>query len=373
MAAQALFCGYYGVFVVLVVGYMVLTKAALGEWRRRAYWYAVAVAAAVAIALAIPLFLPYLRLQREVGFTRTVDEARLWAADWRTYLASSATAHAWMLGLIGRWVDVLFPGFVATLGGAVGAIAGWRQGGRPREVAVEYSGLALLAVWASLGPDAGLYRFLHATVPAFSLLRTPARFGVIVSLALSVLAGVAMAAYLRGREGASESAGVAAPPSRRRAEGRLAAALVVAVVLAESRVPLSFAPTPPVEPAYRMLATLPAGPLLDIPIYSYEFAHERTRYMLGSTTHWMPLVVGYSSHTPPDFYPRVEVLAGFPTREAFALMEREGIRYVAIHMHLFSDDTRRELADRLQAFGTSLARRFADDRVWLYEVVSFPR
>ncbi|MGE3706680.1 MAG: hypothetical protein AB7I13_15530 [Vicinamibacterales bacterium] len=372
MAAQSLFCGYYGVFGVLIVGYMVLAMAALGWWRRRDYWQAVAVAAAVAIALAVPLFLPYLRLQRGAGFARSVDEARLWAADWRSYLASSATAHAWMLGLIGRWVDILFPGFVATLAGVAGAFAGWRRGGRLREVAVLYSGLVTLAAWASLGPDAGLYEVLHATVPAFSFLRTPSRFGVLVSLGLSVLAGAAIAAYLRGRDNGLQPTG---PRSRSGLmTGRnLAAAVLVLAVLAESRVPLGFAPAPPVEPAYRMLATLPPGPVLDIPVYSYPFAHERTRYMLGSTTHWMPLVVGYSSYTPPDFYPRVEVLAGFPTREALALMEREGIRYVAIHMHLFSDDMRRGVAERLQAFRTSLARRYADDRVWLYEVVSFPR
>lgn len=359
MALQALFCGYYGVFVMLIVGYGVLALAVLtGRWRDPRYMRAVGLAATIAVVLAVPLFLPYLRLQRDEGFTRTLDEARLWAAGWRSYVASSATAHAWMLGLIGRWTDVLFPGFVALFAGLAGVPLGWRACRRLRVATVFYVGLGLLAVWASLGPDGGLYALFRATVPAFDLLRAPVRFGVIVSLVLSVLTGVTVAAALR-RVGPGHA-------------GRILAAGLVALVLAESRVPLAFAPVPPVEPAYRMLATLPPAPLLDIPIYSDQFAHERTWYMLGSTTHWMPLVVGYSSHTPPGFGDTVEALAGFPSPDAFRLMKRDGIRYVAMHLHLFDDRTRRDLTARLGTYSPHLVRRFADDRIWLYEVVSFP-
>src|SRR5215475_1277753 len=48
MAAQAICCGYYGVFVMLMVGFAVLTSAAVRRrWTDRAYWSAVAIAAVV--------------------------------------------------------------------------------------------------------------------------------------------------------------------------------------------------------------------------------------------------------------------------------------------------------------------------------------
>src|SRR6185295_8512365 len=46
MAAQAICCGYYGVFVMLMVGFAVLTSAVMRRrWTDRAYWSAVAMAA----------------------------------------------------------------------------------------------------------------------------------------------------------------------------------------------------------------------------------------------------------------------------------------------------------------------------------------
>jgi hypothetical protein len=376
MAAQALFCGYYAVFVALVIGYAVLALALLRRrWADARYWMAIAAAAAVALALAVPLFLPYMRLQRTTGFGRTLDEARQWSADWRTYLASSATAHTWMLPLIERWNEVLFPGFVASIAGIAGAGLGWFSGGRRREVAILYGGLGALAFWASLGPDAGLYGLLYSAVPVFSLLRAPSRLGVIVALALSVLAGLSIAALLAKLERPALACGPDAGPPRGRGQSAVPTIVTVtllAIVLAELRVALSFSPVPPVEMAYRILATLPRGPLLEIPIYSTRFASERTRYLLGSTAHWMPLVSGYSSHTPQDFIDKTDVLSDFPSLQAFQMLERDRVKYAIFHVHLLEEGVRNDLAERLSMFDRYLIRRYADGRVWLYEIVAFP-
>lgn len=368
LAAQALFCGYYAVFLGLAIGYAVLALAAIRrEWTNVHYWVAVAVAAVVSVALAGTLFLPYRALQSSTGFTRTLEEARMWSADWRTYLASSASAHAWMLPLIRHWNEVLFPGFVATVAGLVGLRIGISARGRRepdqrrREVALLYGGLGALAVWASLGPDAGLYAVLHAAIPPFSLLRAPSRFGVVVAFALCVLAGMAIARLF-------------AHLDRRLTPTAVWAATVglLAVTLTELRVPLSFSPVPPVEPAYRELATLPPGPVLDIPVYSTRFSSERTRYMLGSTTHWMPLVLGYSSYTPPDFLEKTDVIGEFPSIEAFDVLARDRVRYAVFHMHLLAPEQRAGVSAKVEQFRARLVRRYADDRVWLYEILSLP-
>ena len=53
--------------------------------------------------------------------------------------------------------------------------------------------IAVLALWASFGPSLGLYTLLSKLVPGMSLLRAPARFGVVVIFALAVLAGFGFA------------------------------------------------------------------------------------------------------------------------------------------------------------------------------------
>jgi hypothetical protein len=403
MAAQAIFCGYYGVFVTLTVGFAVIVVAATRRlWRDLRYWTAIGVAAVVAVVIALPLFLPYMRLQRETGFARAHD-ARQFSADWRTYFASSAYAHAWMLRIIGRWNEVLFPGFVALVGGVAGFLAGWRGRStdavvasaqwrassgqrsdrrapipaapqRLREVSILYGGLAVLAYWASLGPDAGLYRVLNLTLPAFSFMRAPSRFGLIVSFALSVLAGVAISALL---------ARLARPaPNEPAADARtfwhlsrpaFVSLLIALVAVLELKAPLSFSQVPPVNPAYRMLAGLPRGPVIELPFYSWRFAAARTEYVLNSTVHWMPLVNGYSSYTPREFMENTPALGGFPSLEAFRILERDRVRYAVFHVDRFSPDAREDLIKRLATFDRYLRRLYADESVWLHEIVEFPR
>ncbi len=362
MAAEVICCGYYGVFVGLSVGFAVLVVAATRRrWADARYWTAVAAALAVTVAIALPLFLPYMRLQRATGFRASPDEARQWAASWRTYFASSAYAHRWMLPLIGHWSEVLFPGFVALAAGLAGLPTGWRARGRLREVSILYGSLGVLALWASAGPAAGLYRVLYATVPAFSLLRAPSRFGMIVAFALSVLAGVSVAALL-SKIGRGEA-------PRRRTAAAVALAVVAAVELI---VPLHFSPVPPVDGAYHVLATLPRGPVLEVPVYSRQFASERTYYMLSSTVHWMPLVDAYSSYIPQDFADNVGALAQFPSLAAFRILRRDGVRYAVFHLDRLSGNAPDDLLARIATFGRYLRLRYTDGRVLLYEIVDFP-
>src|SRR5439155_20151133 len=244
MAAQTFFCGYYALFVALIVGFGVMYFATTRRlWRSSRFWTTLAVAAAVAITASSPVVLAYVVQQRSTGFARVLDNARQWSADWRAYLASGSYAHRWMQASIGHWKEVLFPGFVATAFGAAGAIVGWRTRGRMRETAVFYGALAALAWWASLGPDAGLYRILYSVVPMFRFLRAPSRFGIVVAFALSTLAGIGVSALLR-----------------RSSRPALVAAALGAAATLELAVPVRFPAVPTLNPVYGILATLPPGP-----------------------------------------------------------------------------------------------------------------
>jgi hypothetical protein len=356
MALQALCCGYYAVFLMLMAGYTLLALMAIRRlWFDGPFWRAVVIAAVTSVAGVLPLLVPYLNLQSATGFRRSLGDARRYSADWRAYLASSAHAHAWILRLIGHWQEVLFPGVAATLLGAAGTVVGLVRGGQAREVSLVYGGLVALSFWASLGPDGGLYGLLYAIVPGFSLLRAPSRFGVVVVLALSVLTGLAISTLLA-----------------RLPRPRLVALLLGMAAAFELLAPSRFVPVQPVSPAYRVLAALPYGAVLELPVYSDAFRFVRTRYMLDSTAHWMPLVDAYSDYVPPDFIEHSEALGEFPTDESLELLRRDHVRYAVVHLDQYGAELLPALLQRLQVFHMYLRLRYADAHILLYEITGFP-
>lgn len=366
LAVQALGCAYYGIFAGLMVGYAVLFFAVSRKlWRVRDYWIAVTIGAAVSVAIVTPFFLPYLTIQ-EQGFRRTIEDSIRYSANAQSYLASPAHAHTWMLGVTSgwtRWVDALFPGFLAIALGIAGLVAAWRApgddgaAGRTRETAGLYGSLGALAFWASFGPAAGLYAVLFR-LPLFSFLRAPARLGLIVAFALAVLAAVAIARVVRRW------------PARR--GHMLAGGLAFAALVELNVLPFPWERAQPIPPVYAHLAGMPRGPVAEFPFYGGRVAyHLHTQYMLFSTAHWMPLVNGYSDHIPADFRAAATVLDSFPSRDTFGVLRRLRVRYIAIHWDMFGPRAD-EVRQRLQPFTPYLRAIGADSTMSLYEIVEFP-
>jgi hypothetical protein len=355
MAAQALSCGYYGVFIVLMVVYATvvvgISRRLWTDWR---YFGALATAAAVAIAIVLPVFLPYAALQK-AGFVRDLAAARFFSPNLSAYLASSSYAHAWMLDLIPQWKnEVAFPGFIATAFGIAGAWIARRT--RRGELLVLYGGLAVLALWASFGPQAGLYTILYKTIPAFGLLRAPGRFCLIVAFGLAVLTGVAVSRLLE-----------------RARRPNFAACAIAAIAAAELFVPLNLPQAQPFEPIYRVLASMPRGAVIEMPFfYPAVGLYQHTKYMVTSTTHWMPLVNGYSDYIPDDFYEHVVLLSSFPSRDSFKILEPNRVRYAVFHMYGYNDENRRDMLTRLAEFAQYLRPLYQDQYSRLYEIVGFP-
>jgi hypothetical protein len=356
MALDAYLCAYYAVFLMLMIGYGVCFMAAWRRlWNNPRYWAAVVVAAVVAIVLVLPLLRPYIALERETGFHRTLEDARLYAAEWRMYFASSAPAHGWLLRLLGHSGEsLLFPGFTAVLFGLGGGLVGWFARGRWRETAVLYGTLGAAGVWASFGPDAGLYRLMYSTVPWFTWLRAPSRFGLVVVLCLTVLVSLTTAAVV---------ARVTRAP--------LIGALVLFAAFAESFVPIRFPPVPPLNGAYRMLATQPEGPLIELPVYSRRVAFRRARYMVSSTAHWKPLVNAYSDFTPPQFTANLEAMSQFPSLDAFKTLQPMRVRYAIFHLENYGQ-YRKALEERLDEFAPYLRTLYIDEETLLQEIVDYP-
>lgn len=150
----------------------------------------------------------------------------------------------------------------------------------------------------------------------------------------------------------------------------LALALVTAAELA---IPLHFREVAPVSPAYMMLATLPVGPVIELPFWSDErelFGH--TPYLLNSTAHWMPRINGYSDYIPPDFLEAAPVLKFFPSREAFKLLAETRARHAVVHMDLYGDEDRAAMVSRIGEFAPYLTPLYTDADTRLFEIVGFP-
>ncbi len=367
LAAQALSCAYYGIFAGLMVGYAVLFFAWTRElWRSAAWWRGVAVAAAAAVLPVLPFFLPYLSIQQNQGFRRTIEDAATYSANAQSYVASPAHAHGWLLAVTAgwpRWSEPLFPGFLAVVLGLAGIVLFARRshgnGGpaRAHEATLLYGSLGLLAFWASFGPAAGLYALLFK-IPLFSFLRAPSRFGLVVTLSLAALASLALQRLLG-----------CVPPRRRTA----AAAAILLLAVADLNVlPFPWERAQHIPAAYTQLAKLPRGPVAEFPYYGDRPAyHLHTQYMLFSTAHWFPLLNGYSDHIPKDFRDTAGALSTFPSDEAFAVMRHARVRYIGVHWDMFGL-TAEGVRERLQRYLPYLRPIAGDATTTLYEVVGFP-
>src|SRR4029077_9943717 len=73
------------------------------------------------------------------------------------------------------------------------------------------------------------------------------------------------------------------------------------------------------------------------------------QYMLFSTSHWMPLVNGYSDVIPLDFREAAAVLDSFPSRDAFMVLARHRVRYLAVHWDMFAG-REAEIRGRMKPF-----------------------
>jgi hypothetical protein len=325
---QALACGYYTVFALLVIGAGLLYSSAFGaRWKSGRYWAWTAVAAAMTVALVLPLFLPHLRLARSEGFSRPVEEAYQFAADWRAWFASSAWAHRWMLSMLGSWKEVLFPGFLVTALGVTGAWLGLRgrltidppsSNGFPpigsRAIVGFYVLLVVLAGWSAFGPAGGLYTVLYHTLPLFAFIRAAGRFGIVVTLALGALMALALAHV--GRRGPT---------------GRTVSVAVTVTIFAELfSAPRPMSPALPIGHVYRTLARQAPGPVIEFPMFPRQL-EMNSRYVFLSTAHWLPIVNGYGAFWPRDIQQLARDTQTFPSVAALEHVRAWGVRYVVVH------------------------------------------
>src|SRR5919198_2270411 len=198
---------------------------------------------------------------------------------------------------------------------------------------------------------------LLARVPGLAALRAPRRFGILVSLAASMLAGLGTAAVSLA--------------TRRRLAGTLVAAGALAVLAAD--VARQSFPLRPIEtnadvPAvYRWLAEHGAGePVLELPVgvdsMDWGAMYTQSRYAYLSSFHWSPLLNGYTAYPPDSFYLTMAIARRLPDRHALQdLVDLTGLHWLVLHRALTDSAT---LQAWQRAEGLTAAGRWGDDALF---------
>jgi hypothetical protein len=167
--------------------------------------------------------------------------------------------------------------------------------------------------------------------------------------------------------------GIWALAERISVRSRIALALAPVLIIADLiMVPLPLDPMFPVSHSYRMLATLPRGPVAQFPFYwrNAELQHHAV-YMLFSTYHWQPLINGYSDIFPPGFGKLSQKLATFPGDEALDELHRLGAKYIVVYYPRYREERREQIDAVMRSHGERFRELQRDKGVVLYQIVSW--
>jgi len=323
--------GYLLVFASISVAIAIIVR--VREWlpRWRTVLASVAVATGAAALLILPLWIPYHRAATEQGMSRSLQAVVDYSATPKGYLAAAGTIHrsTWSGRFFRDPVDSFFPGIVLIVM-AVAAVALSFRGGRNEEPTLTRRRVVMLIVIGaagvvlSLGTATPVYGWIYTIFPPMHGLRAAARFGNLFLLAMSALAAFGLAQL------------------RRRVPSAIAATIgVAALVLANAealRAPFDYRPFTGIPRLYALLADQPHVVLAEVPFYPRQAVFENAEYVLNSTTHWQPLMNGYSGYTPASYVDYANVFWYFPRDYAIDAMKRAGVTHVMVHPDRFGHD-----------------------------------
>jgi hypothetical protein len=211
--------------------------------------------------------------------------------------------------------------------------------------------------------SSNLYTLFYSFVPGFDGVRAPPRFAMILTLALSVLGGLGVAALTRARR----SFVVAALTATALVAEGLAVPIPINQNAIDYRRP-GLAPLPgsvaEVPPVYEFVAALPPStPIVELPLGEPAFD---VRYMLYSTRHWQPLVNGYSGGGPADYERLDQTLQDALTRPepAWQALTATPASHAIVHEAFYTENRGRRISEWLLAHGAQELAVFGTDRIF---------
>jgi hypothetical protein len=322
LCLQVLSSMYYGAFLAMIVGALVLMLAASEPERIPSAFPAFAVAGLMVAGVTLVYAQPYIQNARTLG-VRNLDEVTRFSAHLASYV--TAPAQNWLWG----WTSNVFAfegNELHLFAGVIAVVLAAFAFARPsRPLAWKYLVLTAIAAVLSFGTNGPVYRWLYDHVWAFGAFRAPARFAILVFCGLSVLAGL-------GFDWLQQQLTV------ERARRALLVGALVAIAIEFGSLPMYLREVPaPVPDVYKFVRTLDPAVMIELPEPWSPW------YVYWSTTHWRPLVNGFSGYVPPDYDETIKLMAGFPDDEAIARLRRLDVRYVLVHEAFFTNKAYTEM------------------------------
>jgi len=410
LLAQCLTSWYLMAFTLLAVA-AVMAGYVFFRWGRQMWRRLLPAVGVMAVSglLILPFALPYFRnRQAYPKFNRPISEIARYSATPGGYLnvppenvvygSLGAPFTQKEIGIGFDAESTLFPGFLILALATIGLIPRRRRRlKKPDETrpddptaleqppedpifgrrayltrALPFAALGVGGFILSLGPYIGGHRnFLFLALyhsGIFSFVRMPARYAILLILALAVLGGLGLARLLDIVKNRGGGRGKAAP---------LLGLGLIAILLVEMltfNLPISPVPVgKDISPVYAALAggaSSPeaAGAVIDAPVGRLEGAalyegmfdltarnpkdyidHENFSVYF-STLNWRKLVNGFSGYYPPTYRRMMMEMQAFPSARSISVLRASDVAYVAWHWDWLPDGQQADFRARLDSF-----------------------
>ena len=349
----ALTSGHLAIFCIVALATTFVLRP--DRWLHGTWWKLtrrLGAAALGASAIIAVLLWPYAVVDGGSPMQRSFEGLSAYSATPSQYLATGGRLHyaLWSERFYVDGGDTLFPGLVCVALALV-ALVSRRTDRRHR---LTLLGVAAVGCVLSFGPATPLYSWFYTLFPPVQAIRATSRFGYLFLFGLAGLAGLGLAALRSGWPG-------------RRWANAVAVTCIALVTVESLRAPVGYVISPRVSPVYAFVETDPTvRALAEFPFYSTRRVGENAEYVYASTTHWQPLVNGYSGMTPRSYTEAERRVRSFPAAPAIRYLEELGVTHVVVHLGRYGETERNRLVRRLVSHPNLelLAEDPADNRLY---------
>ena len=360
---QGLSNGYYVYFLAVPVAIITVHALATRGSERRRLAAGLIVSAACLGAGFAPIAAAYYDVRQTYGLRRTESDATSFGADLGAYFYGNEALHPpiriWrVLPHVNKPAGPEGQVFAGVMALALAGVALWPRtraampGEKQGTIAALYAAIGAAAVVLSLGarptvwgwplPIGAVYRWLFALLPGFDGLRVPARFAMVVLLALAVLASIGFA-RLTARWSA-----------RARLAGSAAALIFILLEGTGGAMPLAFLKPHgrPDRAAYNWIRDAGAGAVLELPAGELDTGLLSYQYEYQTLVHAHPIVngaTGYGSALQAFFGSAASpIVEPDYFADALRMLRAIGVRTVVVHPNAFPVPAMgRSIVDRL--------------------------
>ncbi|MBW2288282.1 MAG: hypothetical protein JRG90_10720 [Deltaproteobacteria bacterium] len=174
--------------------------------------------------------------------------------------------------------------------------------------------------------------WLAQFVPGYSQMRAEFRWGIVIGLAGPALAGIGIAWLENQLRALPQATARILALGSARAVTLALFALNICWFQLPSRD--AWVDAKDVLRAHQALAKLEPGVTVEIPwrIHRISTASNGSRYMIGSSLHWNPILNGYTAYVPPSYHFLQRLAQSLPDPTAIEKLQRlTGLRWIVVH------------------------------------------